>query len=164
MATIKKTLCDINREIEYLKRAHDYFANQFCDDECCRIQEKLSELYKQLCDDECCRIQEKLSELYEQQRIVSESMKVWDIDDFISECRVLAKNQYTYDYSRMPEGVCNGHHVKAYMGSWKSIAIDGAVINMWLCNDKNPEGMGYFVNGKEMTVFDNIRRRLMAEV
>jgi hypothetical protein len=143
MAT--KTLCEINRDIDRLQRTYNYFANN-------------------LCVDECYRIQEELSELYEQQRIVSESMKVWDIDDFIAECRLLAMNQYTYDYSRMPEGVCNGHHVEAYMGSWQSIAIDGVVVNMWLCTDKNPEGMGYFLNGEEMSIFDYIRRKLMPEV
>lgn len=88
-------------------------------------------------------------------------MKNWTIDEFLKECEELCWNQYTYDYDRMPEGICNGHHVKPYMGSWHSIVIDGGICSMAVYSDKYPNGFGrWVVDNKEMTALEYVRYKL----
>lgn len=88
-------------------------------------------------------------------------MKHWTIDEFLAECKELCWNQYTYDYSRMPEGVCNGHKVKPYHGSWHSIVIDGVIHNMAAYSDKYPNGFtSYSYRGENMTALEHVRRVL----
>ena len=88
-------------------------------------------------------------------------MKNWKIDEFLAECEFMCRNQYTYDYDRMPEGLCNGHHVKPYFGSWHSIVIDGRICNMAVYSDKWPNGSTmYIVRGRTMTALEYVRTRL----
>lgn len=88
-------------------------------------------------------------------------MKVWGIDEFLKECEELCRNQYTYDYNNMPEGICNGHIVKPYKSSWHSIVIDGGICNMATINDRYPEGSCmYHVNGKTVTALEFVRHEL----
>lgn len=88
-------------------------------------------------------------------------MKNWTIDEFLKECEELCRNEYTYDYSRMPEGICNGHHVKPYMGSWHSIVIDGIIVNMATYSERWPNGnVTWSVEGKEMTALEYVRFKL----
>jgi len=88
-------------------------------------------------------------------------MKTWTINEFLSECEALCRNEYGYDYSRMPEGVCNGHAVKPYMGSWHSIVIDGLICNMATYNERWPIGnVQYVHDGKTMTALEYVRARL----
>ena len=83
-------------------------------------------------------------------------MKNWTIDEFIAECTDLRKNQYTYDYSRMPKGICNGHDVRPYTSSWASIVIDDRIINL-------PHGM-IISNGEKLTPIEYVRRLLEAPI
>lgn len=88
-------------------------------------------------------------------------MKEWTISEFLEQCEELCWNPYTYDYSKMPEGVCNGHEVKPYMGSWHSIVIDGCICNMALYDEKRPNGTATFnYKGKNMTALEYVRARL----
>lgn len=89
-------------------------------------------------------------------------MKEWTIDEFLTECEDLCRNQYSYDYSKMPEGICNGHHVKPYMNSWHSIVIDGVICNMAVYNDRYPNGhCTYQVSGQPlMTALEYVKYRL----
>jgi len=92
-------------------------------------------------------------------------MKIWTVGEFLSECEALCWNQYTYDYSRMPEGVCNGHSVKPYMGSWHSIVIDGCICNMAAYSDKWPGGYTTYVyKGKKMSALEYVREKLLEPV
>lgn len=85
-------------------------------------------------------------------------MKIWSIDEFISECENLCKNQYTYDSANMPEGICNGHHVGIYENSWHSIFVDGKIENLTCINDKYPEGYTtYCVFNKENNETKNFK-------
>ena len=85
-------------------------------------------------------------------------MKQWTIDEFLRECEELCRNQYTYDYSRMPEGVCNGHHVKPYMGAWHSIVIDGRIDTLTAITDEHPDGyVQWQEDGKMMTALEHLR-------
>ena len=88
-------------------------------------------------------------------------MKIWNIDEFLSECEALCRDQYGYDYDRMPEGVCNGHAVKPYKGSWHSIVIDGHICTMAKYDEKHPHGAAtYCVSGKTMTALEYVRMEL----
>lgn len=88
-------------------------------------------------------------------------MKIWNIDEFLSECEALCRDQYGYDYDRMPEGVCNGHAVKPYKGSWHSIVIDGHICTMAKYDDQHPNGAAtYCVSGKTMTALEYVRMKL----
>lgn len=88
-------------------------------------------------------------------------MKEWTISEFLKECEELCRNQYTYDYSRMPEGTCNGHHVKPYLGSWHSIVIDGGICNMAVYSEQWPKGnVTYCVDGKNMRALEYVEHRL----
>ena len=85
-------------------------------------------------------------------------MKEWTIDEFLHECELLCWNQYTYDYERMPEGICNGHKVKPYMGSWHSIVIDGCIHNMALYDEKRPNGTTRILrDGKRRNALEDVR-------
>lgn len=88
-------------------------------------------------------------------------MKEWTVDEFLAECEMLCWNQYTYDYTRMPKGICNGHIVGPYENSWHSIVIDGVIHDMFLYSKEHPNGFGmYVVNGKEMSGLDYVRHKL----
>lgn len=88
-------------------------------------------------------------------------MKEWTIDEFLQECESLCRNPYTYDYSRMPEGICNGHRVKPFMSSWHSIVIDGGVHNMAVYNDKWPNGNCVFQrDGVQRNALEDVRHCL----
>lgn len=78
-------------------------------------------------------------------------MKNWNIDEFIAECEELSRNKYTYDYSRMPEGICNGHKVAAYDKAWTSVVIDGCIYDVIY---------DYQVGGVNMTALEYIRYKL----
>ena len=85
-------------------------------------------------------------------------MKKWEIDEFLDECRALCWNQYTYDYSRMPAGTCNGHKVKPYMGTWHSIVIDGGICDMARYSDDHPNGTTVFIVGdREFNALEYVR-------
>lgn len=87
----------------------------------------------------------------------SEKMKEWKITEFLKECEMLCRNQYTYDYSRMPAGTCNGHKVAPYLSQWHSIIIDGCCCDMAVIDDKHPDGNTTFiVNGKEYTALEYV--------
>ena len=89
------------------------------------------------------------------------NLKIWTIDEFLEECEKLCRNQYTYDYSNMPDGICNGHKVGAYQDSWHSIVIDNGVCTMALINDKYPNGNStYIVGDKRMTALEYVRYEL----
>ena len=88
-------------------------------------------------------------------------MKNWTIEEFLAECEKLCWNQYTYDYSQMPEGFCNGHYVAPYKNMWHAIIIDNSVCNMALYSDKYPNGsVIYIVNNKKMTALEFVRYKL----
>lgn len=88
-------------------------------------------------------------------------MKNWTIEEFLAECEKLCWNQYTYDYSRMPEGFCNGHYVAPYHGTWHSIIIDESVCSMAFYSDKYPNGsVVYIVDNKKMTALEFVRYKL----
>lgn len=88
-------------------------------------------------------------------------MKTWSIDEFLAECEKLCWNEYTYDYSNMPEGICNGHRVKPYLGAWHSIVIDGGICNMSAYSEKYPNGFTtYYVDGKKFTALEYVRHVL----
>jgi len=88
-------------------------------------------------------------------------MKNWNIDEFIAECEELSRNQYTYDYSRMPDGTCNGHNVSAYDKAWTSIVIDGSIVGLGVINEKHPNGSDTYQIGKIcMTAFEYVRYKL----
>lgn len=88
-------------------------------------------------------------------------MKNWELEEFIAECEELCRNQYTYNYDNMPEGICNGHQVGPYMHSWHSIVIDGTICNMACINEKWPNGFGVYVVGDQrMTALEYVRYRL----
>ncbi len=85
-------------------------------------------------------------------------MKHWTIDEFLAECEELCRNEYTYDYSRMPEGFCNGHEVCAYERSWHSIVVDNRICNMARIDDSHPDGdVTYSVRNKSMTALEYVR-------
>ena len=89
-------------------------------------------------------------------------MKIWTIDEFLKECEELCWNQYTYDYSRMPKGICNGHEVEPYRGTWHSIVIDGCIHSMSVYSDEYPNGFAIWVtDGQERTALEDVRYRLM---
>ena len=73
--------------------------------------------------------------------------KIWTIDEFIAECVELMKNQYTYDYSRMPDGICNGHKVGANRNFWHSINIDDHWDSLTVIDEKHPTGNALFGDG-----------------
>lgn len=88
-------------------------------------------------------------------------MKNWQVEEFLKECEDLCWNQYTYDYSKMPEGICNGHHVMPYMGAWHSIVIDGSIHSMACYSKECPNGRVIWItDGKERTALDDVRYRL----
>lgn len=88
-------------------------------------------------------------------------MKLWKVDEFLKECEELCRNQYAYDYSRMPKGKCNGHMVEPYMGAWHSIVIDGCIHNMAVYSEEYPNGnVVYVTNGQERTALEDVRYRL----
>ena len=88
-------------------------------------------------------------------------MKEWTIDEFLRECEDLCWNSYTYDYSKMPEGVCNGHKVGPYTKSWHSIVIDGVICNMAPYTKEHPDGFAvYVVDGKKMTALEYVKYML----
>lgn len=88
-------------------------------------------------------------------------MKDWTIEEFLAECKKLCWNQYTYDYSQMPEGFCNGHYVAPYKNMWHAIIIDNSVCNMALYSDKYPNGsVIYIVDNKKMTALEFVRYKL----
>ena len=87
-------------------------------------------------------------------------MKNYTIDEFLAECEDLCRNQYTYDYSRMPDGICNGHKVGAYKSSWHSVVIDGVICNMATYNEMWPNGSCMYEIGeigKTMTALEYVR-------
>lgn len=86
-------------------------------------------------------------------------MKEWTVDEFVKECENLCWHQYTYDYSRMPEGICNGHNVHPYRGAWCSVVIDGCIHSMGAYSERNPDGYVLWVDtdGKERTSLEHIR-------
>ena len=63
-------------------------------------------------------------------------MKEWTIDDFLKECEELCWNEYTYDYTNMPEGICNGHYVAPYEKCGIALSLT-AVYALWLSIQKN---------------------------
>lgn len=67
-------------------------------------------------------------------------MKEWTIDEFIAECEQLCRNEYTYDDSRMPDGICNGHKVGKHERSWTGILIDNVIYPMGVFSEKYPDG------------------------
>lgn len=85
-------------------------------------------------------------------------MKNWTIDEFVSECISLRENQYTYDYNKMPEGVCNGHEVKPCMSIFPSVVIDGRIINLWKWIDT------FIANDTALTPAEYIRYLLEKKV
>lgn len=88
-------------------------------------------------------------------------MKSWNIEEFLRECEELSKNQYTYDYSRMPDGICNGHKVMAYDKLWTSVVIDGCICDLGVINEKYPNGSNtYQVGDKTMTALEYVRYKL----
>ena len=91
-------------------------------------------------------------------------MKIWTIDEFLADCEALCRDEWGYDYERMPEGVCNGHTVKPYKGSWHSIVIDGHICNMARYDKRWPNGsMTYGYKGKTMTALEYVRTKLEEE-
>ena len=92
-------------------------------------------------------------------------MKNWTIEEFLTECEALCWDMYGYDYSRMPEGICNGHTVKPYMGTYHSIVIDGGICSMAAYSEKWPTGSAtYHYNGKNLTALEYVREKLMEAV
>ena len=88
-------------------------------------------------------------------------MKEWNIEDLLAECEMLQRNPYTYDFERMPEGVCNGHTIRPCNFSLAAIIIDGAIINMGVINSRYPDGsVGFVVKGKEMNAKEFLRGEL----
>lgn len=88
-------------------------------------------------------------------------MKDWALEEFLAECETLCRNQYTYDYGRMPAGTCNGHTVEPYHGTWHSIVIDGCIHSMAVYSEKYPNGnVIYITNGEERTALEDVRYRL----
>ena len=85
-------------------------------------------------------------------------MKNWRIDEFINECEKLCRNEYTYDYGNMPEGVCNGHIVKPCTNFVTSIIFDGCICDLGVINEKYPEGnTRWQVGNKSMTSLEYVR-------
>ena len=88
-------------------------------------------------------------------------MKKWTIDELLAECETLQRNPYTYDFARMPEGICNGHTIKPCNFSLAAVIIDRQIINMGVINERYPNGhIGFVVNGREMDGGEYIRYRL----
>lgn len=90
-------------------------------------------------------------------------MKEWTIEEFLNECEDLCRNPYTYDYSKMPEGICNGHKVRPFTKAWHSIVIDGGVCNMAVYNEMYPKGnCAYYVGQprRRMTALEYVRYML----
>lgn len=88
-------------------------------------------------------------------------MKNWTINEFIAECEELSRNRYTYDYSRMPEGICNGHKVAAYDKTWTSVVIDGCIYGLGVINEKFPNGSEtYQIGDIGMTALEYVRYKL----
>lgn len=85
-------------------------------------------------------------------------MKEWTIDEFVAECQQLCRNPYTYDYEKMPAGVCNGHRVSPYERSLCSVVIDGCIETLGIINEKYPEGsVFHHIDGKGMNSLDMVR-------
>lgn len=87
--------------------------------------------------------------------------KNWRVYEFLAECEKLCWDQYGYDYSDMPEGICNGHTVGLYRGAWHSIIIDGCVYTMSAYSNEHPNGCATWqVDGKEMTALEYVQHKL----
>ena len=85
-------------------------------------------------------------------------MKSWTIDEFVAECENLCRNQYTYNYDNMPDGICNGHTVGAYKGLWCSVVVDNCICTMGVIDERWPNGFGMWIVGdKEMTNLEYVR-------
>ena len=92
---------------------------------------------------------------------MEKEMKEWTREEFLNECKELCWNPYTYDYSRMPHGYCNGHKVGPFEVMWHSIYIDGRVCDMALYSEKYPNGFAdYHVDGKKMTALEYVEYQL----
>ena len=88
-------------------------------------------------------------------------MNKYTIEQVLAECDEIQRNPYSYDFNRMPVGVCNGHMVRAYPRSLAAISIDGTIVNMGVINERYPNGSIVFVvNNTEMTGREYVRFRL----
>lgn len=89
-------------------------------------------------------------------------MKEWTIKEFLKECEDLSRNMYTYDYSKMPDGVCNGHTVRISQSSWHSVIIDDCIVDLGSINERFPKGsVCYQVDRTSMTGLEFVEYRLM---
>ena len=85
-------------------------------------------------------------------------MKEWTVDEFVAECNALSREPYTYDFTRMPEGVCNGHTVGPYSKSLSSIVIDHCITNLGVINELYPEGsVVHHIDDKTMNSMEMVR-------
>ena len=85
-------------------------------------------------------------------------MKNWTIDELLNECEAVQRNPYTYDFSKMQEGTCNGHTIKPCDWSLAAVIIDGSIINMGVINERYPKGsVEFVVAGQSMTGREYIR-------
>lgn len=102
-------------------------------------------------------------------------MKQWAIDEFLTECENLSRHPYDLMpeiEAKMPEGECNGHHVKPCLHQIASIVIDHRIVNMGVINERYPNGSIVFVlNGNqppkeqvELTGLEYVRHLLEEEV
>jgi len=90
--------------------------------------------------------------------------KEWRIEEFLRECDALQRNPYTYDFTHMPAGACNGHKVKSCNSSLAAVIIDGVIINMGVINDRYPDGSVCFgFKDRTMTGLEYVRFRLERE-
>lgn len=79
-------------------------------------------------------------------------MKEWTIDEFVAECDLLSRTPYSYDFERMPSGVCNGHTVEFCDHSLAAVIIDHVIINMGVINARYPNGSTCFQVGRGETM------------
>jgi hypothetical protein len=89
---------------------------------------------------------------------MTKELKAWTIEDFLAECAELRDNEYTYDYERMPKGVCNNHLVEPFKSQWKSVSIDRCVQTIW-----RDDFCTVHDNGKTMTCLEYIEKLLKSE-
>ncbi len=85
-------------------------------------------------------------------------MKEWTIEELLDECEELQRHPYTYDFSRMPSGICNGHLVDPCEYSLAAVIIDRSVLNLGVINERYPNGsVTWVVKNQHMTGREYLR-------
>ena len=85
-------------------------------------------------------------------------MKEWKIEELLDECEELQRHPYSYDFSQMPSGICNGHRVDPCEFSLAAVIIDRGIVNLGVINERYPKGsVTFVVNNQDMTGREYLR-------